>query len=82
MLEVAEQYQEIGDVLSRHATLQATNEELRDQQARAVTDCEAQRAELTAMTRQQADQLLRLNNQLAVLRQKLEVAQAAATQEV
>lgn len=72
MLEVADEYQDIGELLSRHATLQATNRDLLDHMAACNASAEATRSELATYTKRRADQLLLLNNKLAQLKQQLE----------
>lgn len=46
VLEVAEDYQEIQDLLARHATLQATNDHLRQHQQESAAEAEHIRVEL------------------------------------
>ena len=46
VLEVAEDYQEIQDLLARHATLQATNDHLRQHQQESAAEAERIRVEL------------------------------------
>jgi hypothetical protein len=46
VLEASDDYQEVGDLLARHATLQATNADLREVLARTAATAEATRAEL------------------------------------
>lgn len=72
VLEVADEYQDIGELLSRHATLQATHRDLLDHMTSCNASAEAMRSELAAYTKQRADQLLLLNNRLAQLKQQLE----------
>lgn len=46
VLEVAEDYQEIQDLLRRHATLQATNDHLRKHQQQSAAEAEEIRVQL------------------------------------
>lgn len=69
---MADEHQEIGELLSRHATLQATNRDLRAHKSRCDGAAEALRAELAAYAKARGDELLLLNNRLAGLKQKLE----------
>jgi hypothetical protein len=50
VLEASDDYQEVGDLLARHATLQATNADLREALARTAATTEATRAELQVCT--------------------------------
>ena len=71
-LEVAAEYQEIGELLMRHATLHATNQDLREHKAWCDETADAVRHELAVLTKRRSDELLLLNNQLARLKQQLE----------
>lgn len=64
MLEVADEYQEIQDLLTRHATLSATSTDLQQHQARCDTASEATHAELAVCVKWASDALLSLNNQV------------------
>ncbi|GBF97344.1 flagellar associated protein [Raphidocelis subcapitata] len=72
VLEVADEYQEIGELLGRHATLQDTNRDLRAHMAHCDEEAESLRSELAAFTKRRSDELLLLNNRLAALKQQLE----------
>jgi protein subunit release factor A len=72
VLEVADEYQEVQDLLLRHATLQATNDDLRAHQQRCSKEAEDIRTALQAFVKQQTDELLDLNNTLAKLKKQLE----------
>eukprot|EP00878_Enallax_costatus_P033539 GHUV01037037.1.p1 GENE.GHUV01037037.1~~GHUV01037037.1.p1 ORF type:complete len:111 (-),score=40.94 GHUV01037037.1:855-1187(-) len=56
VLEVAEDYQEIQDLLARHATLQATNDHLRQHQQESAAEAERIRVELQVCVAYHADQ--------------------------
>jgi predicted nuclease with TOPRIM domain len=82
VLEVAEEYQDIGELLGRHATLLDTNRDLRAHMAHCDEAAESLRGELAACTKHRSDELLLLNNRLAALKQQLEThEQDAALQE-
>lgn len=49
VLEVADEYQEIQDLLLRHATLQATNDDLRKHQQQSAAEAEETRVALQVM---------------------------------
>ncbi|KAI8474808.1 MAG: hypothetical protein J3K34DRAFT_517892 [Monoraphidium minutum] len=79
VLEAADEYQEIGELLARHATLQATNRDLRAHKAWCDSEAERLRSAAAAHAKARGDELLLLNNRLAALKQDLEGhAQAAA----
>ena len=46
MLEAADEYQEVGDLLLRHATLLATNQDLKEHQRKCAELAEKIRTEL------------------------------------
>ena len=72
VLETSDEYQEIGDLLMRHATLEATNNDLR-QHARECAELNEQtRAELQAYTKSKADEILNLNNRISRLKKEME----------
>ena len=72
VLETSDEYQEIGDLLMRHATLEATNNDLR-QHARECAELNEQtRAELQAYTKSKADEILNLNNRMSRLKKEME----------
>jgi len=82
VLEVADEYQEIGELLMRHSTLQATNRDLRKHMAWCDESADAARSQLAAFVKQRTDELLLLNNQLSQLKQQLEAyEQEAGVQE-
>ena len=74
-VEVADDYHEVSDLLARHATLEATNEDLRTQQEDLAEEFEGTRLELQAYVKQKANEILNLNNQISSMRKELEVAQ-------
>ena len=71
VLETSDEYQEIGDLM-HHATLEATNNDLR-QHARECAELNEQtRAELQAYTKSKADEILNLNNRISRLKKEME----------
>ena len=64
VLEITEEHHEIGDLLDRHATLEATNNDLRQQQKATADENEQTRAELQAYSKMKADEILNQNNQV------------------
>lgn len=72
VLEVADEYQEVQDLLLRHATLQATNDDLRAHQQRCSGEAESIRQDLQGFVKHKTDEILDLNNQLAKLKKQLE----------
>eukprot|EP00879_Flechtneria_rotunda_P023786 GHRR01025185.1.p1 GENE.GHRR01025185.1~~GHRR01025185.1.p1 ORF type:complete len:250 (+),score=78.43 GHRR01025185.1:128-877(+) len=82
VLEVADEYQEIQDLLMRHATLQATNDDLRSHQQRCACEAEAIRAALQAFNKQKTDEILNLNNRLAQSKKQLEDYEQEASLQV
>lgn len=82
MLESADEYQEIQDLLLRHATLQATNDDLRAHQQYSAAEAESIRVALQAFTKQKMDEILNLNNKLSQLKKQLENYEQQAAQQV
>lgn len=66
VLEVADEYQEVSDLLLRHATLSATNADLKDHQRRCSELAEKVRTELQIYVKQKTDEILNLNNQVGL----------------
>lgn len=75
---MADEYQEVQDLLLRHATLQATNNDLRAHQQRCSQEAEDIHTALAAFVKQQSDEILDLNNTLAKLKKQLEQQEEAA----
>jgi hypothetical protein len=82
VLESADEYQEIQDLLLRHATLQATNDDLRAHQQHSAAEAEEIRVALQAFTKQKMDEILNLNNKLSQLKKQLENYEQQAAQQV
>ena len=70
--EVEEDYQELGDLLNRFATLQGANSYLMRQQAAHEEQTDATRAEYGAYTKTRTDEIFNGNNEVASLQQELE----------
>lgn len=78
VVEAGYSFQEIEDVLARHATLRAANADLQAAQAAAAAEAEEVRAATAALVRARSAEVLDLNNQLAALKKEAEVAAAEA----
>lgn len=77
VLDIADEYHEIPDLLMRHATLEATNKDLRDADRNYLDMIERSRAELQTYTKEKLDEVLNLNNEIARLKKVLETAERA-----
>lgn len=75
VLDIADDYHEITDLLMRHATLQATNTDLRDADRHYLDMIEKSRAELQSYTKEKVDEVLNLNNEIARLKKVLETSE-------
>ncbi|KAI3435501.1 hypothetical protein D9Q98_001567 [Chlorella vulgaris] len=71
-------FQEVDDILARHATLRAANTDLRQQQAACGTEAERVRGQTAAYAKAKASELLDLNNRLAALKKQAEATAAEA----
>ncbi|KAL4458031.1 hypothetical protein ABPG75_012896 [Micractinium tetrahymenae] len=78
VVEAGDAFQEIDDILARHATLRAANADLRAQQAACAAEADAVRRRAAAQARARGAELLDLNNRLAALKRELEGVQAEA----
>ena len=67
-----DEYQEIGELLDRYATLKANNAENREKQEMTDEASEKQRAELLQYSKQKTDEILNLNNQISQLKKHME----------
>lgn len=72
VLEVADEYSEVSDLLTRHTTLLATNQDLKEHQRKCAELAEKIRTELQVYVKQKTDESLNLNNELARLKKELE----------
>lgn len=72
VLEVADEYQEVPDLLLRHATLLATNQDLKEHQAKCAELAEKVRSELAIYVKSKTDEILTMNNEVALLKNELE----------
>ncbi|KAK9833172.1 hypothetical protein WJX74_009370 [Apatococcus lobatus] len=78
VLEVTPECHEINDLIARHATLEASNQDLREQQRQAGESTEQVRAELRAYTKARTDEILHLNTSIAALKKQLEASEQEA----
>eukprot|EP00891_Asterochloris_glomerata_P002546 jgi/Astpho2/2546/e_gw1.00048.126.1_t len=76
VLETAEEFHEVNDLMMRHTTLTATNQDLKDQQEQTALLAEQTRAELQAYTKAKTDEILNLNNSISRLKTELEDCEA------
>mmetsp|Transcript_41925 Transcript_41925/g.50804 ORF Transcript_41925/g.50804 Transcript_41925/m.50804 type:complete len:312 (-) Transcript_41925:960-1895(-) len=72
VLDVADEYHEINDLLMRYATLEATNNDLREHAKECNSKNEETRAALQAYTKMKTDEILNLNNSISRLKKELE----------
>eukprot|EP00898_Chlorokybus_atmophyticus_P005897 jgi/Chlat1/6308/Chrsp44S00455 len=72
VLEAADEYHEINDLLLRHATLEAANGDLTARAAECSAMCEELRAEMQAYSKVKMDEILSLNNTVSRLKKELE----------
>ena len=72
VLEYADEYHEINELLMRHETLLATNKDLRQHATTCEDDNEGTRAELQSYTKEATDKILSLNNTISKLKKELE----------
>jgi Domain of unknown function (DUF4200) len=70
--------QEVGELLNRHATLIATNCDLKQQQRANNEEMERVRADMTAFAKRRNDEILSKSNEVAVLKRRLEALQLQA----
>ena len=78
VVEAGDAFQEVEDILARHATLEAANTDLQAQQAACTAKAEAQRAATATHVRERSHEVLDLHNRLSVLKKALEETQAEA----
>eukprot|EP00899_Mesostigma_viride_P009263 jgi/Mesvir1/18338/Mv14239-RA.1 len=72
VLDVADEYHEINDLLMRAATLEATNADLKAHSRACLEKHEEKRAELQLYSKQKMDEILNLNNKVSMLKKELE----------
>eukprot|EP00736_Rhodelphis_marinus_P011895 Rmarinus@m.1772 len=75
VVEHAEEYPEVTDLLMRYATLKATNSDLMKQSRRSVEEQEEQRLALQKYVKERSDDILEYNNYIASLQKRLEEVQ-------
>ncbi|DBB07814.1 TPA: hypothetical protein ACH3X3_009224 [Trebouxia sp. C0006] len=76
VLEGADEFHEIGDLILRHATLAATNQDLKEQRNHFGEAAEQTRSELQAYTKTKTDEIVNLNNTISRLKKQLETYEA------
>ncbi|KAK9839645.1 hypothetical protein WJX81_002971 [Elliptochloris bilobata] len=79
VLEAADEFHEIPDIIARHAMLEALQGDLRRQQHAAAEAAEAAKAELHAFVKAKGSEILGLNNALVRLKKEVEEREAAAS---
>ena len=72
VLDLSDDYQEVSDVLMRHATLVATNGDLQTHARECTHMNEKTRMELQIYTKGKTDEILNLNNKISQLKKLLE----------
>lgn len=72
VIDTADEYHEINDLLLRYATLKATNADLRAHAQQTEDSQESTRVELQAYVKARTDELLQLNNQVSRSKKALE----------
>lgn len=72
VLEITEEFGEIRELVARHDTLAATNEDLKERQRQNLEQLEGYRVALVKFTEEKNNDILNYNNQLANLQTKLE----------
>lgn len=78
VIESAEEFHEIREVIARHDTLTATHLDLMDREQLNQEAIENEKQELMKYTEEKNNQILSYNNQLAGLQTRLDKAQSAA----
>jgi hypothetical protein len=79
ILEIAEGFGEIRDLLSRFDTLSATNAELQERSHLAQDKHEAERVAFVSRTEEKNTTILNMNNTIALLKMKLEDIEAQSS---
>ena len=78
VLEKAEEFQEIREIIARYDTLTATHQDLFEREAKNQEKYEQERARLMKFTEEKNNEVLNYNNQLAHLQTELEKTQSIA----
>ncbi|XP_002739901.1 coiled-coil domain-containing protein 42 homolog [Saccoglossus kowalevskii] len=78
VLETADEFHEIREIIARYDTLVATNEDLIEKDHENQEAVEAERAKLHKFTEDRNNEILEFNNQLANLQTQLDKAQSEA----
>ncbi|KAJ8042691.1 Coiled-coil domain-containing protein 42-like [Holothuria leucospilota] len=77
-LEVAEEFQEIREIIARYETLVATHQDLVDKANRTQDAVDSEKSRLVKFTEDKNNEILNFNNQLAMLQTRLDKAQSEA----
>eukprot|EP00238_Polyblepharides_amylifera_P008281 CAMPEP_0196588150 /NCGR_PEP_ID=MMETSP1081-20130531/59712_1 /TAXON_ID=36882 /ORGANISM="Pyramimonas amylifera, Strain CCMP720" /LENGTH=286 /DNA_ID=CAMNT_0041910571 /DNA_START=201 /DNA_END=1058 /DNA_ORIENTATION=- len=72
VLDVADEYHEINDLLMRYATLEATNNDLRNHSKECEHKTEETRTKTQAYSKKKTDEILNFNNIISRLKKELE----------
>lgn len=78
VLESAEEFQEIREVIARYDTLTATHQDLLERETKNQEKYEKEKGRLVKFTEEKNNEILNYNNQLAHLQTQLERAQSVA----
>ncbi|EDO39885.1 predicted protein [Nematostella vectensis] len=78
VLENAEEFQEIREIIARYDTLTATHQDLLERELKNQEKYEKEKARLIKFTEEKNNEILNYNNQLANLQTKLEKTQSVA----
>ncbi|CAB3976785.1 Hypothetical predicted protein [Paramuricea clavata] len=78
VLEKAEEFQEIREIIARYDTLTATHQDLFEREAKNQEKYEQEKARLMKFTEEKNNEVLNYNNQLAQLQTELERTQSIA----
>ncbi|KXJ27520.1 coiled-coil domain-containing protein 42 homolog [Exaiptasia diaphana] len=78
VLECAEEFQEIREIIARYDTLTATHQDLLERETKNQEKYEKEKGRLVKFTEEKNNEILSYNNQLANLQTQLEKAQSLA----
>eukprot|EP00887_Chlorella_sp_A99_P001490 scaffold8.g1490.t1 len=78
VVEAGDAFQEVDDILTRHATLEAANADLQAQQAACAAEAERTRAATAEYAAARNHEVLDLHNRLGTLKRQLEALQGEA----
>ena len=78
VIDVTDEYHEITDLLMRHATLEATNDDLRQNAKLTADNVEEMQGKLQSNTKSKTDEILNLNNEISHLKKLREEKERSA----